>query len=195
MDIRHEVLGTSAILERAVNDVISLDESKEMARNALPASASGISSFKRDSPTGGQTGIISATASLCSIPACAMSRLETHIWTLRPHRQRTPCQTRLTHPHLRDGCRIRAIIIAERLIWWGQPTVTPRRRRRRHRRRGRDHRENVPRPADVLANAAHHNFNKGHWRRARFLSRPGVKLTMSVNASYYQAFSSDVAAP
>ena len=59
----------------------------------------------------------------------------------------------------------------------------PCRRRRRHRRRGRDHRENVPRPAE-----AHHNFNKGHWRRARFLSHPEVKLTMSVNASYYQAF-------
>ena len=50
MDIRHEVLGTSAILDRTVNDVISLDESKEMAWNALLSSASGISSFKRDRP-------------------------------------------------------------------------------------------------------------------------------------------------
>ena len=47
LDIRREVLGTSAILERAANDVISLVEGKEMARNALPSSASGISSFKR----------------------------------------------------------------------------------------------------------------------------------------------------
>ena len=47
LDICREVLGTSAILERAVNDVISLVEGKEMARNALPSSASGISSFKR----------------------------------------------------------------------------------------------------------------------------------------------------
>ena len=50
LDIRREVLGTSAILERAVNDVISLVESKEMAKNALPSSASGISSFKRGRP-------------------------------------------------------------------------------------------------------------------------------------------------
>ena len=42
LDIRREVLGTSAILERAVNDVISLVESKEMAKNALPSSASDI---------------------------------------------------------------------------------------------------------------------------------------------------------
>ncbi len=40
LDIRREVLGTSVILERAVNDVISLVESKEMVRNALPSSAS-----------------------------------------------------------------------------------------------------------------------------------------------------------
>ena len=36
LEISREVLGTSAIIERAVNDVISLVESKEMARNALP---------------------------------------------------------------------------------------------------------------------------------------------------------------
>ena len=50
LDIRRDVLGTSAILERAVNDVISLVECKEMARNALPSSASGTSSFKRGRP-------------------------------------------------------------------------------------------------------------------------------------------------
>ena len=36
-------------------------------------------------------------------------------------------------------------------IMWGQPAVTPRRRLCRHRRRGRDHRENVLRPVDILA--------------------------------------------
>ena len=40
--IRREVLGTNAILESAVDDVTSLVKSKEMARNALPSSASGI---------------------------------------------------------------------------------------------------------------------------------------------------------
>ena len=64
----------------------------------------------------------------------------------------------------------------------------PRRRRRRHRRRGRDHRKNVVSPADVLANEAHHIFTNGQWRRARFFNHPEVKLTMSVNASDYQAF-------
>ena len=36
LDIRREVLGTRAILERVVNDVISLVDGQEIARNALP---------------------------------------------------------------------------------------------------------------------------------------------------------------
>ena len=49
-DIRRDVLSTSAILERAVNGVNTVAERKEMGRNALPSSASGISSFKRGRP-------------------------------------------------------------------------------------------------------------------------------------------------
>ena len=48
LDIRRDILGTDAILQRPVNDVISLVESKEMARNALPTSLSTVSSFKRE---------------------------------------------------------------------------------------------------------------------------------------------------
>ena len=43
-------------------------------------------------------------------------------------------------------------------------------------------------PADVLANEAHHIFTKRQWRKARFLNHPEVTLTMSMNASDYQAF-------
>ena len=88
----------------------------------------------------------------------------------------------LTHPRPQRWVPYSRSVVAKRLMW-GQPAVTP-----RHRRRGRDHRENVLRPADVLANEAHHTFTKGQWRRARFLNQPEVKLTMSVNALDYQAF-------
>ena len=46
MDIRREILGTDGILDRSVNDVVSLVESKEMARNALPSTTASISSFR-----------------------------------------------------------------------------------------------------------------------------------------------------
>ena len=49
--IRCEVLGVSDILDTAVNKVIALVESKEIARNALPsANLSSVSSFKRQLP-------------------------------------------------------------------------------------------------------------------------------------------------
>ena len=51
-DIRREMLGLPGILDKPVNEMISLVESKEMARNALPSSApnsaAGISSFKHN---------------------------------------------------------------------------------------------------------------------------------------------------
>ena len=133
-----------------------------------------------------------------------MPRLQTHICTLlggssrlehpttpSMHQvlQRTPCQTKRRiascrcqpTPNLRDGCRVRASVIAKRLMW-GQPAVTPA--------------SPTPQtlswwsasPADVLANEAHHIFTNGQWRRACFLNHPEVKLTMSVNASDYQTF-------
>ena len=48
LDIRREILGTDLILNRSVEDVVSLIEGKEIARNALPNSVTAISSFKRE---------------------------------------------------------------------------------------------------------------------------------------------------
>ena len=51
-DIRRKVLGTADILRKAVNEVIALVETKEMARNALPpATLSSMSSFQRQRKT------------------------------------------------------------------------------------------------------------------------------------------------
>ena len=105
LDIGRVVLCTSAILERAVNDVISLVESKEMARNALPSSASGISSFKRGRPVSAaqpppsdrsQTALCpDCKQTLCSTLLGGSSRLE-HPTTPSMHQvlQRTPSQTK-----------------------------------------------------------------------------------------------------
>ena len=51
-DIRREVLGTEDIVTTAINDVIALVESKEMARNAMPTSdVSAVSAFRRQLAT------------------------------------------------------------------------------------------------------------------------------------------------
>ena len=57
LDIRREALSMAGVLEKTVNDVISIIEAREMARNATPLSSSisALSSYKRgkqkDSPT------------------------------------------------------------------------------------------------------------------------------------------------
>ena len=45
-DIRRDILYTQCILDESINDVIALAESKEMARNALPASNTSVSSYR-----------------------------------------------------------------------------------------------------------------------------------------------------
>ena len=49
MDIRREILGTDSILARSTNDVISMVESKEMARNALSSTTASILNKKPSS--------------------------------------------------------------------------------------------------------------------------------------------------
>ena len=93
LDIRCEVLGTSAILERAVNDVISLGEGKEMARNALPSSASGISSFKRGRPVSAAQPSPSDRSQTALCPDCkqtfALFSEGARGWNTRPHHSAT----------------------------------------------------------------------------------------------------------
>ncbi len=160
MDIRREVLGTSAILERAVSDVISLVEGKEMARNALPSSASGISSFKRGRPVSAAQPPPSDRSQTALCPDCKQTFVlfseGARGWNTRPHRQCIKCYR---------GRRVRRSGASPRVDANPPPTSEmgavfaqvsslnascgdnrqshPRRRRRRHRRRGRDHRKNV----------------------------------------------------
>ena len=91
IDIRREVLGTDAILGRAVNDVIAIVVSKEMARNALPTTAAGISSFRREkaTPTGTQSTPDRNRTAMC--PDCkqtfSLFSEGARGWNTRPHRQ------------------------------------------------------------------------------------------------------------
>ena len=95
LDIRCEVLGTSAILERAVNDVISLVESMEMARNYLSSSASGISSFKRSRAASAAQPPPSDRSQTALCPDCkqtfALFSEGARGWNTRPYRQCIKC--------------------------------------------------------------------------------------------------------
>ena len=95
LDIRREVLGTSAILERAGNDVISLVERKEIARDGLPSSASSISSFKRGRPASAAQPLPSDRSQTALCPDCkhtfALFSEGASGWNTRPHRRCIEC--------------------------------------------------------------------------------------------------------
>ena len=58
-DIQRYILGTQGILDKSIHDVIALVRSKEMARNALPASNASVSGYRRQNklPDKGKTAL------------------------------------------------------------------------------------------------------------------------------------------
>ena len=159
----------------------------------------------------GHTGIRSATASLWSISDCAVSRLQTNICTLlggssrlehvrtRPHRQCIKCYR---------GCCVRRGGASPRVAANLPPTSeigavfaqvssqTPHVGTTGSHPASPTPQTSSPwsRPSWERAsprwhpgNKAYHIFAEGQWRRARFLNHSEVKLTMSANASDYQA--------
>ncbi|KAK3725257.1 hypothetical protein QZH41_001290 [Actinostola sp. cb2023] len=150
-DIRREVLGTKDILKTPVNDVVSLVENKEMARNALPSSTLyAVSSFRRQQnpPTG-------TTAA----PPSHTDRPPTHA-----DRALEPDPISQVAAFQPDSAR----------------SPHPRRRQRRHRRRRASATHStVDRRSPVVLD--HHVFTKGEWKRARLRAHPRVSITISVD--------------
>ena len=90
MDIRREILGTDSILARSTNDVVSLVESKEMARNALPSTTASVSN-KKSSPTEEQPNRNqSGTCPVCKKKFALFSE-GARGWNTRAHRQCIEC--------------------------------------------------------------------------------------------------------
>ena len=94
IDIRREILGMQGILQKSINDVVALVESKEMARNALPTTAASISSFRHqiNAPTEQAKADKNQTA---PCPDCgktfALFSEGAAGWNKRPHKQCLDC--------------------------------------------------------------------------------------------------------
>ena len=174
VDIRRDVLGTDGILDKSVNDVVALVEGKEMARNALPPSAAGISGFKRQ-----QKAVPPADKSkITPCPDCGKNySLYTENasgWNKKPH----PCclncfrlrrsKNRQKTKEASDGDGSSASDIGG-IFAQVSSFSTPRRSQTKI----------VP---------CHHIFTKGGWRRARFLPHPEVELSVSAMGKDYKEF-------
>ena len=199
LDIRREILGADSILTRAVNDVVSLVESKEMARNALPtaASTSGISSFKREKNTPAKPPPTSQRSETAPCPECkklySLYSEGAKGWNTRPHRLCIDCyrtQRRRQRNYKAPAASEVGSIVSQVTSLTGaadDQMKHPLARRKAH--RGATQRGVTSQgPWPSTTRLPHHIFTKGEWRKVKALSHPEVKLTLSVDSSDYRSF-------
>ena len=202
-DIRREMYGVDNILGQAINQVISLVEKKEMARDAhSPASASGISSLKKQQKnkvtySTDQSKADGDRSKQGQCPHCKVSfalyREGRFGWNTKPYEMCRKCfhsknsrkpadktaQTALvTESETLDAgvivSQVSAIGICSSK---GSGSGTP------------DANKNHTHPCKGNIRMDHHIFSEGEWRRAKFLDHPTWTPEMSVRRKDYAAFS------
>ena len=190
-DIRREILGIGNILEQTVNNVITLVESKEMARNALPSSTAGISSFKRGLFVSPQSG----RGQVGTCPECktnfALFSEGARGWNTKPHRICQACYKahRTKRSNEKPGNRTgtsESYKIGANLAQVSTLAMV------KHRRKVNRRKPQATRDFTEIGQSSvrlpHHIFSKGQWRRARFLDHPTLQLEVTVLPSDYAAF-------
>ena len=189
-DIRREVLGIAGILEKPVNEVIALVETKEMARNALPSpSLSAVSSFVKQktspqnhAPTPSQAD----RAKEATCPGCRTTfKLFTEGargWNEKPHQmciecyranrrkkrnQRQPPQ----RPPQAPGVHATETEPISQIAALQTKSKGSLRKTTTH--------ATVTKP--FAARLDHHIFSKGEWKRARLRDHPRLPITISLS--------------
>jgi len=189
LDIRREVLGMPSILEKSVNDVISLVEGKEMARNSLPSTNMAMSSFKRSQKYANDKDSSATLPPTKEMSVCSNCKKQFYPfiktskgWNQKPHRYCAQCfkiRRNQANPlaaangnFANNGeigasfSQISAVAVSS--------VASPIRRKQA--------------AAYSQQLLPHQIFSKGAWRRAQFLKHPRVQLNISVNKDDYKTF-------
>ena len=189
-DIRREVLGIAGILEKPVNEVIALVETKEMARNALPSpSLSAVSSFVKQktspqnhAPTPSQAD----RAKEATCPGCRTTfKLFTEGargWNEKPHQMCIECyranrrkkrnQRQFSQrPPQAPGVHATETEPISQIAALQTKSKGSLRKTTTH--------ATVTKP--FAARLDHHIFSKGEWKRARLRDHPRLPITISLS--------------
>ena len=195
MDIRREVLGVIDILEKPVNDVVALVESKEMARNALPSpSMSAMSSFQKQRK---QQPTIPSQKERERVACCPDCHKEFKLfsegvrgWNETPHkvciecyranrrRSRQQRQPQQRSPQTPNINAVDSDQISQIAVIYHESNDTKKRRRKRGRRQSSGTHVPIKQPPTVRLD--HHIFTKGEWKRARLRNHPRVLISVSL---------------
>ena len=198
-DIKREALGIAGILEKPINEVIALVETKEMARNALPSpSLSTVSSFQQQKKSPPNPVSIPSQADRAKEARCPGCHNAFKIftegalgWNEKRHQMCSECyrvncrKKRLQRqppqrPPQTPGVQATETKPISQIAAFQTKTARhPRARpRRRHNRNTTTH-VTVTKPLAVRLD--YHIFSEGEWRRARLQDHPRVPVTLSLS--------------
>ena len=207
-DIRREMYGIDKVLKQPINDVISIVEKKEMARDALSAaSASSMSSMKLQRKKGHagaeasghqQKSNVSERSKQGSCPHCkkdyALYKEGRFGWNSKPYdmcpgcfraqRRKKPETTTVSsvsEPEADVG-----VIVAHVSTIAEAEAGTCDAMGKQQTNRKRNHTEGKYLQSVRMD---HHIFTEGEWRRSKFLEHPTWSARISVNRKDYSAFS------
>ena len=186
VDIRREALGTTDVHRLGLNSIISLVESKEMARDALPTSSQhAVSTFKRASlyPVPPRAPVDGQGQQTLPCPGCGQqfspfTQFRSG-WNTVPHkvckscylqgRAKNTAARRQPSSSAQTSAKANAIdTTADDGIIIASATVPSAGRSRRRRGYGR------------IVTLDHHIFTAGEWRRAKLLDHPRVRVNVSI---------------
>ena len=190
-DIRREVLGTTKILEKPINEVIALVESKEMARNALPSpSISALSSLQQQRKLPATTVPAPSPADRAKEATCPDCRHTFRVftegargWNEKPHQLCIDCYRANRRRKRQQQSRQRPPQTPQHAVqaMESEPIsqiaalhaeTTSMSRNRRTAKKGTH--------ATIKTPLEHHIFSKGEWRRARLRDHPRAPVTITL---------------
>ena len=187
LDIRREILGIDSVLDKSLTDVITLVESREMARNALPTSSSldAMSAFKKSKNSLHPRHPVQEHPQTADSPYCKEEyRLFTEGrlgWNTKPHRQCAKCykerRKRFNNKSTSENSKTPSPEVGGTFAQVSTINATI----------SSINHKNEPRYVKLT----HHIFKTGEWRKAQFLHHPKIDLTISVSASDYRDFGRD----
>ena len=187
LDIRREILGIDSVLDKSLTDVITLVESREMARNALPTSSSldAMSAFKKSKNSLHPRHPVQEHPQTADCPYCKEKyRLFTEGrlgWNTKPHRQCAKCykerRKRFNNKSTSENSETPSPEVGGTFAQVSTINATI----------SSINHKNEPKYVKLT----HHIFKTGEWRKAQFLHHPKIDLTISVSASDYRDFGRD----
>ena len=187
LDIRREILGIDSVLDKSLTDVITLVESRDMARNVLPTPSSldAMSAFKKSKNSLHSRYPVQEHPQTAGCPYCNEKyRLFTESrlgWNTKPHRQCAKCykerRKRFNNKSISENSKTPSPEVGGTFAQLSTISATI----------SSINHKNEPRYVKLT----HHIFKTGEWRKAQFLNHPKIYLTISVSASDYRDFGRD----